>query len=122
MIDGGVGAPTGGLPSISHQRSPSYHPGVAPAQKLYAMPRHPYTEALLSAVPTINPDRPSKRIILTGDVPNPANPPPGCVFHPRCPYAVERCRSEAPAWRPIGDEGHLVACHRADELQLVGTA
>jgi peptide/nickel transport system ATP-binding protein len=94
---------------------------LAPAQKLYAMPRHPYTEALLSAVPTINPDRPSKRIILSGDVPNPANPPSGCVFHPRCPYVIERCRSEAPAWRAIG-EGHLVACHRADELELVGTA
>jgi peptide/nickel transport system ATP-binding protein len=94
---------------------------LAPAQKLYAMPRHPYTEALLSAVPTLNPDRPNKRIILSGDVPNPANPPPGCVFHPRCPYAIERCRVEAPAWRPIA-ENHLVACHRADELQLVGTA
>jgi peptide/nickel transport system ATP-binding protein len=96
---------------------------LAPAQMLYAMPRHPYTEALLSAVPTINPNRPSKRIILSGDVPNPANPPSGCVFHPRCPYAIERCRSEVPAWRPIGEgDAHLVACHRADELQLVGTA
>jgi len=94
---------------------------LAPSRKLYAAPRHPYTEALLSAVPSLNPDRPSKRVILSGDVPNPANPPPGCVFHPRCPYAVERCRSEVPAWRSI-DEGHLVACHRADELQLVGTS
>jgi peptide/nickel transport system ATP-binding protein len=94
---------------------------LAPATTLYAMPRHPYTEALLSAVPTTDPERPSRRIILTGDVPNPANPPSGCVFHPRCPYVKDICKAEKPEWRNLG-AGHWVACHRAEELTLVGAA
>jgi oligopeptide/dipeptide ABC transporter ATP-binding protein len=94
---------------------------LAPSNELYAAPRHPYTEALLSAVPSIDPDRTSKRIILTGDVPNPANPPTGCVFHPRCRYAADICRTQVPEWRIIGAD-HWAACHRAEEIALVGAA
>ncbi len=77
---------------------------LAPATTLYAMPRHPYTEALLSAVPTTDPERPNRRILLTGDVPNPADPPSGCVFHPRCPYVKDICKAEKPEWRNLGAE------------------
>jgi peptide/nickel transport system ATP-binding protein len=94
---------------------------LAPATRLYAMPRHPYTEALLSAVPSVDPERASKRIILTGDVPNPANPPSGCVFHPRCRYATDICKTQVPQWREL-EASHWVACHRAEEIQLVGAA
>jgi oligopeptide transport system ATP-binding protein len=87
---------------------------IASAHDLYAAPRHPYTEALLSAVPipdpTVGRDRKSKRIMLQGDVPSPLNPPAGCHFHTRCRHAEARCRSEAPLLRPLGD-GHAVACH-----------
>ena len=75
---------------------------LAPATRLYTMPRHPYTEALLSAVHSVDPERASKRIILTGDMPNPANPPAGCVFHPRCRYATEICKTQVPQWRELG--------------------
>jgi oligopeptide transport system ATP-binding protein len=71
---------------------------------------HPYTEALLSAAPVEDPRIKKKRIILTGDVPTPANPPEGCRFHPRCRYAKENCKNEVPKLRDVG-EGHLVACH-----------
>jgi peptide/nickel transport system ATP-binding protein len=94
---------------------------LAPATRLYAMPRHPYTEALLSAVPRVESERNTQRIILTGDVPNPANPPSGCVFHPRCRYAQPICAAEVPAWRDLGGE-QWVACHRAEELSLSGAA
>jgi peptide/nickel transport system ATP-binding protein len=94
---------------------------LAPSTRLYAMPRHPYTEALLSAVPSIDPERPSRRIILTGDVPNPANPPSGCVFHTRCRYVKDICKTHVPEWRDLG-ANHWVACHRAEELSLVGAA
>jgi len=92
---------------------------LAPAAELYEIPLHPYTEALLSAVPRTDPDYVSQRIILPGDVPSPANPPPGCKFHPRCRYAVDICSSEAPIWRELRPD-HWVACHRADELRLAG--
>ncbi len=92
---------------------------LADSQKLYMNPLHPYTEALLSAVPSTNPDITGSRIILTGDVPDPAAPPPGCHFHPRCPYAQSICQQQVPAWREFED-GHGVACHFADELSLVG--
>ena len=85
--------------------------------RLYREPLHPYTEALLSAVPSTNPDIKRERIILAGDVPNPANPPPGCAFHPRCPYAEDICKQKVPEWRELSD-GHGVACHRAEELTL----
>ena len=74
---------------------------IAPTRALFARPRHPYTEALLSAVPVPDPRRRSQRIVLEGEVADPANAPPGCHFHPRCPYAIERCRNEAPALREL---------------------
>lgn len=91
----------------------------AKTEELYSNPLHPYTEALLSAVPIADPDTPIDRIPLTGEIPNPANPPSGCFFHPRCSYRNERCQQEAPAFREMG-EGHYVACHYAEELKLEG--
>jgi peptide/nickel transport system ATP-binding protein/oligopeptide transport system ATP-binding protein len=90
----------------------------APASVIYTAPRHPYTRALLSAVPEPNPRAAKTRIVLTGDIPSPAHPPSGCPFHPRCPHPKknERCRIERPALRPAGgDPGHLAACHFAEE-------
>jgi peptide/nickel transport system ATP-binding protein len=92
---------------------------LASAEELYTTPFHPYTEALLSAVPRTDPDHVSQRIILPGDVPSPADPPPGCKFHPRCQYARDICQTQAPEWHELKDD-HGVACHRADELGLVG--
>ena len=77
---------------------------------LFTNPQHPYTEALLSAVPVPDPAIKRKKLVVQGDVPSPVKPPPGCHFHPRCPYAVDRCRIEAPALREIAP-GHLAACH-----------
>jgi oligopeptide/dipeptide ABC transporter ATP-binding protein len=94
---------------------------LAPSEELYRDPRHPYTEALLSAIPASHPKRKRERIVLSGDVPNPANPPSGCHFHPRCRYARDICRSEAPPLREVGP-GHVAACHFAEELNLVGAA
>jgi len=80
-------------------------------KKLFAAPQHPYTEALLSAVPVPDPRaKKSKRIILTGDVPSPINPPSGCAFHTRCPYAVDRCKVDVPEFREV-QPGHWAACH-----------
>jgi peptide/nickel transport system ATP-binding protein len=92
---------------------------LAPSEELYAKPYHPYTEALLSAVPSSDPDRQIKRILLPGDVPNPANPPPGCKFHPRCRYAKDICSQTVPEWREQSPD-HWVACHLADQLKLAG--
>lgn len=92
---------------------------VAPTDALFASPKHPYTEALLSAVPKTNPKRKSQRIILQGDVADPANPPPGCYFHPRCQYAESRCKIETPPLQEV-EPGHFVACHRVSELELRG--
>jgi peptide/nickel transport system ATP-binding protein len=86
---------------------------VAPKRAIFAAPRHPYTKALLSAVPVPEPGAARERIILKGDVPSPINPPKGCRFHTRCPYAFDRCRSEEPALRPT-EHGHLAACHLHD--------
>jgi len=88
---------------------------------LFEAPLHPYTEALLSAVPKPNPRMKSKRIMLQGDVADPANPPSGCYFHPRCAYAKARCKTEAPALREV-KPGHFVACHFAESLTLMGVA
>lgn len=87
---------------------------------LFVTPKHPYTEALLSAIPDPDPDIVREKIVLQGDVPNPANPPAGCHFHPRCRYAQERCRTEIPDLKDINGQGHLVACHYAKELDLTG--
>ncbi len=92
---------------------------MAETEELFANPKHPYTEALMSAVPIPDPDFKMERIILQGDVPSPVNPPSGCYFHPRCPYAQEVCSQEAPVFRDIGGE-HFVACHFADQLKLRG--
>lgn len=91
----------------------------APTDELYARPRHPYTEALLSSVPRPDPSYRDAEIILSGEVPDPAHLPAGCPFHPRCAYAEARCKTEAPPLRTI-DAGHRVACLRAEELTLIG--
>ena len=87
----------------------------APAAEIYALPRHPYTRALLSAVPEPNPRASKQRIVLPGDIPSPAHPPSGCPFHPRCPHPLksERCRTEVPPLREI-TPGHFAACHYAE--------
>ncbi len=87
---------------------------TATSKELFAQPRHPYTKALLSAIPSLDPDAPSNHIKLTGEIPSASNIPSGCRFHTRCPNAQERCRQEVPQWRPLG--GHHLACHFADEL------
>jgi len=92
---------------------------LAPTERLFTHPAHPYTEALLAAVPKPDPRLRGRRIVLEGEVADPASPPTGCAFHPRCPYAVERCRSEAPQLEAVAG-GHLVSCHRARELTLHG--
>ncbi len=88
---------------------------LAERDELYEEPLHPYTQALLSAVPSPDPllEEKRERIILLGDVPSPANPPPGCVFNTRCPIAEDRCRLEVPVWREIRPH-HWVACHLAE--------
>jgi oligopeptide/dipeptide ABC transporter ATP-binding protein len=84
-------------------------------KSLFTQPLHPYSEALLSAIPVPNPKANREgRVILTGDVPSPINPPSGCHFHTRCPYATERCRTDIPALREV-KPGHLVSCHLHDE-------
>ncbi|MEZ0227436.1 MAG: ABC transporter ATP-binding protein [Planctomycetota bacterium] len=88
---------------------------VAKSATIYEHPLHPYTRALLSAIPIPDPLNKRPRIKLEGDVPSPVNPPPGCNFHTRCPYAEARCKTDLPVLREIGGEGHRVACHLVDE-------
>jgi len=92
---------------------------TAETGELYHHPLHPYTEALLSAVPKPDPLMRSQRILLEGEIPDPTHPPSGCYFHPRCRYAQDRCRTETPPLREVAVEHH-VACHRAEELSLTG--
>jgi peptide/nickel transport system ATP-binding protein len=92
---------------------------IAPREVLFTAPRHPYTEALLSAVPKPDPRLRSQRLLLDGDVPDPANPPSGCYFHPRCRYAQSICKTEQPALHAL-DAKHSVACHFAEQLSLRG--
>ncbi len=89
----------------------------APTEKLFFAPRHPYTHALLSAVPNPDPDAAFDPVLLEGEVPSPLDTPSGCRFNTRCPYATERCRTEVPAWREL-EPAHFVACHHAEELDL----
>ena len=121
---------------ISHDLSAVYHVAdrilvmylgrpmeLTDRETLYHRARHPYTAALLSAVPVPDPDveQTRERILLTGDVPSPVAPPSGCVFRTRCPMAQEVCAVEVPAWRDIGADGrtHLVACHFAEDTAVV---
>ena len=92
---------------------------IAPTTRLFTTPHHPYTEALLSAVPVPDPRRRAQRIVLEGDVADPSNPPSGCHFHPRCQYATAQCKIETPALTEIAP-GHAVRCLRAKELSLLG--
>ena len=92
---------------------------TAPTDELFNAPKHPYTAALMSAVPVPDPRIRSKMIPLEGDVPSPANPPPGCYFHPRCPHVVDVCRTDPPELEEIFPN-HYVSCHRARELELAG--
>src|SRR5919109_533471 len=92
---------------------------LAESDEIFNAPKHPYTAALLAAVPEPDPRARRKRIMLQGEVANPASPPTGCYFHPRCPHAIDVCRSETPAWQEISP-GHFVGCHRAQELTLAG--
>jgi len=89
----------------------------APTEKLFFTPRHPYTHALLSAVPRADPDAAFDPIKLSGEIPNPLSAPSGCRFHTRCPLARERCSTDVPEWREI-DEDHFVACHFAEEFDF----
>ncbi|MCK4868782.1 MAG: peptide ABC transporter ATP-binding protein, partial [Alphaproteobacteria bacterium] len=90
---------------------------IAPTKALFSNTRHPYTKALLSAIPHLDPDAEKTAIKLEGEIPSPINPPPGCKFHTRCSFARDRCKVEPPEWTKIDDE-HFVACHFADELSL----
>jgi peptide/nickel transport system ATP-binding protein len=92
---------------------------MASTGELFASPKHPYTEALMSAIPKPDPRPREKRILLTGEVANPANPPKGCYFHPRCSYVKDICSSEEPPFEEIAPK-HFVKCHRAKELSLMG--
>jgi oligopeptide transport system ATP-binding protein len=111
--------PVGGR---AHQRSrrrdvPGRIVEIAPRAELYTIAAHPYTEALLSAVPIPEPGLKRTRIRLTGDVPNPINPPSGCHFHPRCPKAFDRCKVEDPLLKQVGAK-HWAACHLNDALAV----
>ena len=97
---------------------------IGETEELYTNPRHPYTEALISAAPNPDPDTKNRaRIVLSGEVADPGNLPPGCAFHPRCRYAEDRCRREIPELVEVGGEmgpSHRAACHFASELELAG--
>ncbi len=91
---------------------------LATRDELFGKPLHPYTKALLSAVPIPDPTIKRERIILKGDIPSPASPPSGCTFHTRCPFAQETCKIQVPEFREL-EPGHYVACHYAEELETI---
>ena len=91
----------------------------AATSELFANPLHLYTAALLASVPKPDPSQRNMEVQLEGETPNPADPPPGCFFHPRCPHARERCRVERPELREVA-KNHLAVCHYAGELELSG--
>jgi peptide/nickel transport system ATP-binding protein len=92
---------------------------LAPTARLFYQPRHPYTAALMSAIPALNPDEVMQPEMLEGEIPNPSNPPTGCHFHPRCRFVQERCKQETPLLREVAP-GQFAACHFAEELTLKG--
>lgn len=92
---------------------------MAPTKELFYNPIHPYTEALMSAVPAADPSQPMQPVFLEGEIPNPANPPSGCHFHPRCRYAQDECVTTVPEWKGY-HPGHFAACHFAQSLTLRG--
>jgi peptide/nickel transport system ATP-binding protein len=92
---------------------------LASTAEIFAHPKHPYTEALMSAIPLPDPRPREKRVFLSGEVANPANPPTGCYFHPRCRYAVDICSKVEPTLEEV-TPAHYVRCHRARELNLAG--
>jgi peptide/nickel transport system ATP-binding protein len=94
---------------------------LADTDDLFATPRHPYTEALMSAVPLPDPTLPDTTIILPGEIASPESPPSGCYFHPRCRYATEICRTHQPALKLVSPR-HWAACHHSDDLTLRGAA
>ncbi len=94
---------------------------IGPSKEVVEDPKHPYTLALISAIPVVDPDSKRQRIVLPGDVPSPINPPSGCPFHPRCPMARERCATEVPPLREI-TPGHWSACHYAEEVNSFATS
>ena len=92
---------------------------LAPTKELFHAPKHPYTEALMSAIPEVDPDQEMVPVHLEGEIPSPVNPPSGCRFHTRCPYVQDICKTDMPKWQEI-TKGHFVACHFADALTLKG--
>jgi oligopeptide/dipeptide ABC transporter ATP-binding protein len=89
---------------------------LAPTEALFRAPLHPYTHALLSGIPVPDTEAKASRIVLSGDVPSPLDPPEGCRFHTRCPFVIQRCREEEPLLTEIDGSGHQVACHREEEV------
>lgn len=92
---------------------------LAPTKELFYAPKHPYTAALMSAIPEVDPDQEMVPVHLEGEIPSPVNPPSGCRFHTRCPYVQDLCKTEMPQWQEI-EKGRFVACHFADTLTLKG--
>ncbi len=92
---------------------------LAPTKDLFLSPKHPYTEALMSAIPEVNPDIEMAPVHLEGEIPSPINPPSGCRFHTRCPYTQDICKTKIPEWKEI-NPGHFAACHFVDTLHLKG--
>ncbi len=88
---------------------------IAPADQLFQNPQHPYTQALISAIPQVEKEKRVSRMILKGDIPNPADAPSGCNFHPRCPIAIDKCSSITPALKITGTQ-HLTSCHLVNEV------